>query len=108
MNNNLNSQLPKIDQKTKALVSLLLGIILSIYWGGWFIGFIKLPELRDVMINSLGGLVGSTLGVIFGVKGLKSSKRNFAIIGIVLCALVLLFSAYMFVGWLIAGGPFYL
>lgn len=107
MNNNLNSQLPKIDQKTKALISLLVGIVLVGAWISALVIGIGL-DFNDVLIVSLAGLMVSTAGVIFGIKGLKSTKKNCAIIGIVLCLLVLLFSAYMLYAWLISGGPFYL
>lgn len=107
MNNNSIPQLLKSDQKIKAITSFLLGIILL---GSWAIAFIKSLglDLIGVMIVSLGGSVISILGVIFGVQGLKSSKRNLAIIGIVLCLLVLFFSIYIFIGWLIVGGPLWI
>jgi len=109
MNNNQSSSTEasedkqtKPDPKGKAIASFVLGMVsiipivlfLSIYiipfgegeGGHWqrglfilFIGFVSIFTM----------IVG-LIGLILGIKDLKSTKRNFAIVGIILCVIGLL------------------
>ena len=98
---NQNIQQSKTDHKGKAIVSLVLGVIsitpfiilkLMIYLGGK--GIIAISGELSVygagyvfyLIAPAVGLVG----LILGILGLKSTKKNFAIAGIVLCVIALL------------------
>ena len=62
----------------KAVTSLVLGIV------GVITAFI--PSGVGAILT----FIVAIIGIIFGIKGLKSLKRGIAIAGIVLCSLVLL------------------
>jgi len=96
---NKNIQQKEIDSNWKAIISLISGIIsilpligrlFVVYWiktipAGEFIGYFltKTPLLAFI-------------GLILGIFGLKSAKRNFAIAGIILCSIGLLVPLYYF------------
>jgi len=80
---------PNCGVKTKdgngvAMASFILGIV-SLVTGGWL-------------------LIPQTLGIIFGIMGLKSSKKGIAITGIVLSSLAFMFLIIMFP--IVMGGYF--
>jgi hypothetical protein len=100
MTNQINRQL-KSDSKIKAFVSLILGIISSS------------PAMYSLVVNLFNihismeesALIGfmlsrepllAVIGLILGILGLKSTKRNFAIAGIILCLIGLLTPLYYF------------
>lgn len=93
------TQQPKFDPKRKAIASLIFGII-SISPN------IFLPLLADIIPFAIAPLLGfylfliiflfAIIGLVFGILGLKSTKRNFAIAGIVLCLIGLLVPLYYF------------
>jgi hypothetical protein len=91
----------KFNQKAKALISLILGIVSSI------------PVIYSVIINlfnipismeesaSIGFILSkepllAVIGLILGILGLKSTKKKFAIAGIVLCLIGLIVPLYYF------------
>lgn len=113
MNTNLNKQEITLNQKRKAIASLILGIINIIpaitfliilllrcciakdfYWHylyppeGIFIGLGLLVFLPITLLSSV-------VGLFLGKLGLKSTKKNLSLIGIVLCSLSLIFSIYI-------------
>jgi len=80
------AQGPAKDKKELAIASLALGI------GG--IGFtllqyLNIPDIIKVIFAAL-GLAALIVGLIFGIRGLKSSKKGFAIAGIVLAGVGLI------------------
>ena len=100
MANQINSQL-KSDPKTKAFISLILGIVSGV--PTIYALMINLFDIKISMAESalMGfilprGALLAVVGLIFGVLGLKSSKKNFAIAGIILCSIGLLVPLYYF------------
>ncbi len=93
---NQNIQQAKSDQKGKAITSLMVGIITGIL----IVIRIVLPSLALAPGPSVLALFAiiitwlipffSLIGLILGITGLKSTKRNFAIIGILLSVVGLL------------------
>ena len=88
-----------IDQKGKAITSLILGIIsilpligriFVIYW----IKTIPAGELIRYLLMRIPLL--AFIGLILGILGLKSTKKNFAIAGIILCLIGLIIPLYYF------------
>ena len=81
-----NLQQPKPDPKGKAIASFWLGVI-SVIAGTFmllmFPFFMVIPPL-------VVGMITVPAGLILGIMGLKSTKRNFAIAGIVLSIIPLL------------------
>lgn len=96
---NQTIQQPKIDQKRSAIASLVLGIISIILYliPGLFLFFGMNPMSPPSILNIvfLSPLL-DLLGLILGILGLKSTKRNFAIAGIILCLVGLLVPLYYF------------
>jgi MFS family permease len=107
MNNNSNTQQPKLilQKAAYSLTSLILGIIsiilpLILIWYG--VNFVpSLVFLLDIIVAGICAIVGLT----FGIKGLKSTRKKLAIAGIVVCAISLLFLVFMSLVWLMAEGP---
>jgi len=92
MTNQVKSQ-SKINSKGKAIASLVFGIIsispnILVRLLVDIIPFAIAPVIGFFLfiITSLGAIIG----LILGIMGLKSTKRNFAIAGIVLNAIGLL------------------
>ena len=99
----------KTNSKRKAIISLILGvvsIIPTILIGilGTVLYLTKAPSIIEIIPFS-----GSTIfilffisifsaitGIILGVQGLKSTKRKFAIAGIIFCLIGLLIPLYYF------------
>ncbi|MFC2049795.1 hypothetical protein ACFLTN_01290 [Chloroflexota bacterium] len=50
----------------------------------------------------------AVFGLIFGIQGLKSTRRKLAIAGITVCTISLLLWKLLFLVWLMGGGPIYL
>lgn len=104
MNDNQNIQ--RSDPKDKAVVSLILGIISGT--------FVIIPVIIVELLSRLGMLPMITIpqgrfifylaapliaivGLILGILSLESTKRNFAIVGIVLCIIGLVVPILYFV-----------
>ena len=103
-----NLDQPKPDPKAKAIASFILGIIslvpllvllpfiLRIIPSYYFQSDEALyPQLRLVLLLAGDGVltigpITGLIGLILGVMGLKSTKRNFAIAGIALSIIALL------------------
>jgi len=92
MTNQINHQ-SKPDPRGKAVVSLALGI-LSVIISLLPVLFLLLgmnPMAPSPILNIVFSLpLVVLIGLILGILGLKSTKRNFAIAGIVLCAIGLI------------------
>jgi len=100
---NQTIQQSKFDPKGKAITALILGIIS----GFPIITFVLLVEflhfippmtpmpILNVIFFPILPLI-AIVGLIFGILSLKSTKRNFAIVGIVLCLIGLLVPLYYF------------
>ena len=98
MANSINQQ-SEPDSKRKAIFSLILGLI-SLILGLFPLLFLFLgmnPMAPSRILNIVFLLpITILVGLIFGIMGLKSTKRNFAIIGIVLSVIGLLVPLYYF------------
>jgi hypothetical protein len=98
-----NTQQPKPDPKGKATVSFMLGIIsiipLAISWvlDTLITPFMDNPNTISSLSFSLGisflpiASLLALIGAVLGIIGLKSSKRKYAIVGLILGIYVLLF-----------------
>jgi len=104
MVNQLNQQ-SNPNPKGKAIASLVMGIISGISVITIIITIELLTRLGalpmtpmplgEFMFYWIDPLI-AIIGLILGVLGLKSTKRNFAIAGIILCLIGLLFPLYYF------------
>jgi hypothetical protein len=110
MNDNLNTKQSKLTLK-KTIYSLILGLIsitlpfIILFWQGTGI------SSGSAEIFLLGMIITGTLaivGLIFGIKGLKSTRRKLAIAGIVICSISVLFWMYLSLTWLMMGGLIWL
>jgi len=90
------NQHSKLDPKEKAIVSLVLGIVSVILLMSIRLIPMALASLGSFVVGVLLPLI-SIAGLILGVIGLKSTKKNFAITGIVLCLISLSYPIYRFV-----------
>jgi polyferredoxin len=74
------------DRKGLATTSLVLGII------GIVILLFPIVKINgsQVPVWNISGLLFQIVGLIFGILGIKSSKRTSAIAGIILCAVGLI------------------
>jgi hypothetical protein len=122
-NNTKTTSQPKPDPKDKAIVSLSLGIISAILNSFYLLiavtirsdlsgGIVEtiteaimaiLEPLYLVMMGLTPSLFPllffvSVVGIILGIRGLKSSKGNLAKFGIVLCTLSLFFQGFYIFG----------
>lgn len=103
MNNSSNTRQPKLILK-KTAYSVILGVIsvilpLILIWYG--VNFV--PGRVFLLVMVIAGAC-AIVGLNFGIKGLKSTRRKLATIGISVCAISTLFCIYLLVGWLIMGG----
>ena len=103
---NKNFQHYRSTLKKKAIMSLIFGIM-SIVEVILVYGMVGIEVMFGIMTQSsmeaiflIGSLFCSLIfgiiGLILGILGLKSTKRNFAIAGIILCLIGLLFPLYYF------------
>ena len=85
----MDNNIQKIsDRKGLATTSLVLGII------GIVILLFPIVKINgsQVTVWNISGLLFQIVGLIFGILGIKSSKRTSAIAGIILCAVGLILS----------------
>jgi hypothetical protein len=97
----------QLPSEKKAIISLILGIAS----GGLLISIILMTQLVSPittlgLLEMFGGLIAfliylfipliGIMGIIFGILGLKSTKKKFAIAGIVLCLIGLIVPLYYF------------
>jgi len=104
MTNQINQQ-SNPDPKRKAIASLVLGIIsvglLLLLYGiigaTIILGIMEMSGMGVFLMSLLfGALLSALVGLILGILSLKSTKRNFAIAGIILSAIGLLVLLYYF------------
>jgi len=110
MKKDTHIQQSKFSPENKAISSLRFGLIslsLLIISGllDWFLEpYLERENLLVIekYINQFTSLIQlpiasliALIGLIFGIKGLKSSKKKFAIIGIGLCGIVLLWTIWL-------------
>ena len=107
------TQQPKPNPKGKAVASLILGVITIILFSSWLVEFwcsispvdsigcylhrITLRIISAFPTGSTGVIIViiyilqisflPIIGFILGILGLKSTKKNLALIGIILCAI---------------------
>ena len=110
MGNNSNAKQPKPILQ-KATHSLILGIISMILF---FIltlipalipGFFWIPGDLAMLLFSIVFGMCAIIGLIFGIKGLKSTRGRLAIAGIAVCAISLLFWMFVFLLEVLFGLP---
>jgi hypothetical protein len=103
----LNSQQDKSNPKgSQVIISPILGIISILL--PFLLPYLEVRTIYDAWVIFLGLLTAimcSIIGLIFGLKGLKLSPKILVVVGIVLSLIGLLFSTYLFLGWLTVGGP---
>jgi hypothetical protein len=94
-------RISKQNSTWKALASLILGALSGILIMAPFT--ILLPFGRLMELGPLVAFVEfkivplfAFLGLIFGILGLKSTKKKFAIVGIILCLIGLIVPLYYF------------
>lgn len=97
---NQTIQPAKSNSKGKAIISLVLGIISisPLIIAKVLIIVVPIPQLGPI-VNTLFFQIGplfAIIGLMLGIMGFKSSKRNFAIAGIMLCVIGLLVPLYYF------------
>jgi len=104
MKKDTHIQQSKFSPENKAISSLRLGLIsvslliIGVFMNSGFGEVIPITEFHSrilSMILCLASPLIALLGLIFGIKGLKSSKKKFAIIGIGLCGIVLLWTIWL-------------
>jgi len=103
MNDNLSTQTS--NSKRKAITSLALGIIsvIPIITREWILPSLVLAPMLPPILELIFFIIFFILplfglpGVILGMIGLKSTKRNFAIAGIILCIIGLVTPILYFV-----------
>ena len=111
MSDQINQQLGASNHKGKAITSLILGIIsvipnfivlISFYSLNWQTRFLESRVLGFILGLSYMGIgflivpLISITGIILGLLGLKSTKKNFAIAGIILSIIDLGTAIYAF------------
>jgi len=110
MDSNSNTQQYKLILH-KTTYSLILGIISAILpyiimvWQGTGI---RHGSALVFLLGIIVAMICAILGLTFGIKGLKSTRRKLAIVGIAVCAISLLWWMYLFGTWLYMGGLIYL
>ena len=103
MNSNSDTQQPKLILQ-KTTYSLVLGII------GMILPFIRIWRLAnyisalEFLLTFIVAMICTILGLTLGIKGLKSNRKNLAIAGIAVCAVVLLFWMYLLIVWIVMAG----
>ena len=102
-----NNQQTKYNPRGKAIASLILGIISLILFMAWIIDFWyftspdgiryyfnyvlkKIPLELRALINIFQIPLLPIFGLILGIFGLKSTRKKFAITGIMLCSISLI------------------
>lgn len=88
---------PKKDRKGFALASILLAASFLVFWGLTYIAYSLSDDVGSVFIVlAFFSPLLSIPGIIFGIKGLRSSRKGLAVVGLVLNGL--LFLVLLFIG----------
>ncbi len=110
MDNNSNTQQPKLF-RYQAVYSLILGII-SIILPYIIIAIqgtgISHGSALVFLLGMIVAVICAIIGLILGIKGLKSDGKKLAIAGITVCAIGLIILIWDLLGWMMAGGTIYL
>jgi len=124
MNNNSNAQQSKpIIQK--AAYSLILGIIsivlpyVIIIWQAgvvsetlgkllWYGTGLGGGSAKVFLLGMILAGICAVFGLILGIRGLESTRRKLAIVGITVCTISLLSCTWLLLVWFVGGGPIYL
>lgn len=85
-----------LDGKGKATTSLILGIVSVILLISIRLIPMALASFGSFVVGIILPLI-AIIGLILGILGLKSTKRNFAIAGILLCTIGLSYPIYRFI-----------
>ncbi len=93
---NQTTQQSTLNAKGKATASLILGIVSVILLISIRLIPMALASFGSFVVGIILPLI-AIIGLILGVLGLKSTKRNFAIAGVVLCAIGLSYPIYRFI-----------
>lgn len=103
------NQLIRSNHKREAFASLIIGIICLIAgsmesWGFWFLPrwlyLLLLGKYEKAKIYFVTFILLSLAGIILGIIGLKSSKKIFAVSGIILSVLsLILLLFFLFLEW---------
>lgn len=112
----MNNQISKPAREKKSTISLILGIIsggLFVIGIGFmslrFVGVIPITEFHSrtlaIILLSVSPLI-ALIGLIFGITSLKSQKEKFAIIGIGLCGIVLIWTLWLLGELFVVGAGF--
>jgi hypothetical protein len=99
MNDRVNYQRVKFNPQGEAITSLILGIVSTLPLIGriFVIYWIKAIPAGELLAHLLTRTpLIAFLGLILGILGLKSTKKKFAIAGIVLCLIGLIVPLYYF------------
>ncbi len=96
-----------MKKEIQAIISLFLGVI-GMTVGIIIFGILELfhcllmisspPFWGKCLFYGLCPLVG-TIGIIFGIKGINSSKRGFAILGLMMSLISIFLPLYYFIDW---------
>lgn len=100
MNENINTQQIKPDPKEKAIASFVLGIISVIATVAvWLLGEISTVEFGMLLVFFVTPVIviAGVVGLVIGISGLRSTKKSFALIGITLCLIMILFFLKLYV-----------
>jgi hypothetical protein len=108
----MKTQINKPDQKGKAIASLAIGIIGAIFLFLWIDSRFSETGIGKTIYHSFFSIFGlnttvilldfsfiwvfflSIFGFVLGIKGLISSKKSLAVLGLILCGLDLIFSLF--------------
>lgn len=77
------------------IISIILPFIIIAWHGGWLTPGSALDFLLGVIVAGICAILGLT----FGIKGLKSTRRKLAIAGIAVCAIGLLILIWGLLVW---------
>jgi len=82
----------------KNIFSVILGLV--------SIGLFFIPSNLglDFLIYRGMSLIFASIGIIWSVEGLKSTKNSLNIVGIIVSSIGLIGALYAWVGWIIIGG----
>ncbi len=100
----VNQTSPQSKHDKKAILSLVLGsisigLLLILYVVVFAIGVLGLMGIAGIggflIMLLLAAPLLAIIGLILGIMGMKSTKKKFAIGGIVLCGICILFTVYL-------------
>ena len=125
MSSNSSHQQSKAEPKWQAINSLVLGVIsvilpyIIIIWQAvvasgtlrrllWYGTGLGGGSAKVFLLGMIVAGICAIFGLIFGVKGLKSTRKKLAIVGISICTISLLLWMGLLLIWLMGGGLIWL